>query len=97
VQQVKDALQGAELDAIFIDGDHTAYGVMCDYALYEELVGPGGVIMFGAITTRTQNIRQNCGDSIVHDKGDYSREPAACLAWQDLRSTNVYFCVGSNP
>lgn len=33
------------LDAVFIDGCHTAHGVMCDYANYGELVRPNGLIM----------------------------------------------------
>jgi predicted O-methyltransferase YrrM len=46
VEQVKAVLQGSKLDAMFIDGDHTAYGTMSDYALYEEVVAPDGIIMF---------------------------------------------------
>ena len=34
------------MDAVFIDGDHTAYGVMSDYARYEGLVGDSGVVLF---------------------------------------------------
>ncbi len=46
VAQVKSILNGRKLDAIFIDGDHTAYGAMCDYANFEDVIDDSGVILF---------------------------------------------------
>jgi cephalosporin hydroxylase len=46
VQRVADALSGASLDFLFIDGDHTYGGVRADYEMYGELVRPGGLIAF---------------------------------------------------
>jgi FkbM family methyltransferase len=46
VQRVRDALGARSVDAVFIDGDHTAYGVTCDYINYGPLVRDGGFIMF---------------------------------------------------
>ena len=46
ILKVKDLLNGRKLDAIFIDGDHTAYAVMADYASYEQLISPDGVVLF---------------------------------------------------
>jgi predicted O-methyltransferase YrrM len=39
------ALQGHQLDAVFIDADHTAHSVVCDYTNAEALVQNDGVIM----------------------------------------------------
>ncbi len=46
VEAVKSVLGGGRLDGVFIDGDHTAYGAWCDYALYEDMVADDGVILF---------------------------------------------------
>ncbi|UUR08089.1 class I SAM-dependent methyltransferase [Sphingomonas glaciei] len=46
VAQVGRLLGERKLDGIFIDGDHTAYGAMCDHALYEQYVADDGVILF---------------------------------------------------
>lgn len=46
VRAVHEILGADRLDGIFIDGDHTAYGAWCDYALYEELVSDQGAILF---------------------------------------------------
>jgi SAM-dependent methyltransferase len=43
---VSEILSGRALDAVFIDGDHTAYGVMCDFTNYRPLVRHGGLMMF---------------------------------------------------
>lgn len=46
VANVQNALRGHALDAVFIDGGHTAHTVMCDYVSYGELVAPNGLVMF---------------------------------------------------
>lgn len=46
VDAVRDILAGNMLDAVFIDGDHTAYGALADYALYEQFVGNNGLFLF---------------------------------------------------
>ncbi len=46
VDAVKLALQGVLADAIFIDGNHVADMVMCDYAHFAPLVRPGGIPLF---------------------------------------------------
>ena len=45
-KRVEAELAGAEVDFLFIDGDHTAAGVTADYEDYRHLVRPGGVIAF---------------------------------------------------
>jgi predicted O-methyltransferase YrrM len=53
--QVAAALNGASLDVLFLDGDHSPQGVTRDYEMYSPLVRPGGVIAFhdieGAVTS----------------------------------------------
>lgn len=40
------ALDGAPLDLLFLDGDHSSDGIARDYGLYAPLVRAGGVIAF---------------------------------------------------
>ncbi|NLR72478.1 class I SAM-dependent methyltransferase [Novosphingobium sp. ERN07] len=46
VNAVREILGSNKLDAVFIDGDHTAYGALADYALYEEFVANDGIFLF---------------------------------------------------
>lgn len=46
VRKVRKALDGNQLDVLFIDGDHTYNGVKHDYELYSPFVKKGGVIAF---------------------------------------------------
>lgn len=39
-------LEGAPIDVLFIDGDHSYEGVKQDYEMYAPLVRPGGVVAF---------------------------------------------------
>jgi predicted O-methyltransferase YrrM len=41
---VISALDGAPLDLLFLDGDHSADGVRRDFDMYAPLVRPGGII-----------------------------------------------------
>lgn len=43
---VREALGGAAIDFLWIDGDHRDAGVRRDFALYRPLVRPGGLIAF---------------------------------------------------
>ena len=45
-QPVLSALEGRQVDFLFIDGDHAYEGVRRDYYDYSPLVGEGGVIAF---------------------------------------------------
>lgn len=81
VDRVRELLNGEKLDGIFIDGDHTAYGAMCDYALYEEFIAPDGVILFH--------------DSVWEGSDQY-KGVADALAEID-RVDPVYLIDGSNP
>jgi predicted O-methyltransferase YrrM len=42
--EIKRKLAGAEVDFLFIDGDHSYDGVKADFELYSPLVRPEGVI-----------------------------------------------------
>ena len=46
------SLDGAKLDFLFIDGDHTFAGVKQDFEMYSTLVSPGGVIALHDIVPR---------------------------------------------
>jgi len=43
-EKVEKALEGRELDFLFIDGDHTYDGVKTDFEMYGKLVRKGGMI-----------------------------------------------------
>jgi predicted O-methyltransferase YrrM len=45
------ALQGRQIDLLFIDGDHRYEGVKSDYEIFSPLVAPGGMIAFHDIVT----------------------------------------------
>ena len=45
-QYAKGLLTDESVDLLFIDGDHSADGVMRDYAFYATRVKPGGTILF---------------------------------------------------
>ncbi|MCF8199343.1 MAG: class I SAM-dependent methyltransferase [Sulfuritalea sp.] len=55
---IQRALNGRQVDFLFIDGDHTVEGVTADYEEYREFVRPGGVIAFHDIVDR-QSIASN--------------------------------------
>lgn len=57
-QRVKRHLNGAMVDFLFIDGDHTVEGVEDDYYAYKEFVRPGGIIAFHDIVEK-QLLPQN--------------------------------------
>jgi predicted O-methyltransferase YrrM len=44
--KAKEALNGEQLDFLFIDGSHYYNDVKIDFQMYKELVRPGGVIAF---------------------------------------------------
>lgn len=46
LKDVKEILNGNELDFVFIDGDHTYLGVKKDFEMYGPLVRDGGIIAF---------------------------------------------------
>jgi predicted O-methyltransferase YrrM len=46
LNKVKQILNGKKIDFLFIDGDHTYYGVRSDFEMYAPLVSDGGIIAF---------------------------------------------------
>lgn len=50
--RVAKELNGAQVDFLFIDGDHTEPGVTADYLDYKEFVRPGGLIGFHDIVEK---------------------------------------------
>jgi hypothetical protein len=43
---LKQTPSGPLVDVLFIDGDHSEIGTLCDFALYSPLVNPNGYIIF---------------------------------------------------
>jgi hypothetical protein len=69
---VRAALQGEELDFLFIDGDHRLAGVQMDYFMYRSLVRPGGYIAFHDINDTPSHRRLGCHVGAFWDR---LREP----------------------
>ena len=46
LKDVERALDGRQVDLLFIDGDHTYEGVKQDWEMYSPLVSPGGIVVF---------------------------------------------------
>ena len=52
-EEVKKILGEKKADVLFIDGDHTYYGVKKDFEMYKKLVKNGGLIIFHDIFSHT--------------------------------------------
>ena len=59
-EKVKKELDGELLDLLFIDGNHSYYGVKSDFEKYEKLVRIGGWIVFHDIVESDFNKKTNC-------------------------------------
>ncbi len=81
VSAVRDILGANRLDAVFIDGDHTAYGALADYALYEEFVANDGLFLFH--------------DSVW--EGDDNHKGVCDALDEISRVEPIYMIDGSNP
>lgn len=46
ISYVQDFFSEEKLDMLFLDGDHTLFGVMQDFLNYKDLVKQGGLIVF---------------------------------------------------
>lgn len=64
VEAVRQILAGNCLDAVFIDGDHTAYGALADYALYEEFVASDGIFLFHDSVWEGDSIHKGVCDAL---------------------------------
>lgn len=81
VSAVRAILDGNRLDGVFIDGDHTAYGALSDYALYEEFVADDGVFLFH--------------DSVW--EGDENHKGVSDALDEISRVEPIYMIDGANP
>ncbi len=59
-EKVLEALEGEQLDFLFIDGDHSYQGVKLDFFMYRSLVRQGGLIAFHDIKDTQLHRDQNC-------------------------------------
>ncbi len=53
IGKIKNVLHGKVIDLLFIDGDHSLFGVMNDYVRFSPLVRHGGIIAFHDINPDT--------------------------------------------
>ena len=60
LRAVNYVLKGELLDFLFIDGDHTFYGVKTDYEMYSPFVKPGGIIAFHDIKDSQFHRHRGC-------------------------------------
>lgn len=72
LETLKALLQGAPVDVLFIDGDHSLAGVKADHEMYAPLVRPGGLIGFHDIVAHP-----NQPDIEVHRYWEQIRTPEA--------------------
>jgi FkbM family methyltransferase len=52
---VERLLKHEQIDLLYIDGDHSYYGVRTDFLLYAPLVRDGGLIVFHDLNSRSQD------------------------------------------
>lgn len=82
LEQVKQLFGGAEIDFLFIDGDHSYEGVKRDWEMYSTLVRKGGIIAFHDVAGNYAETQvKRCWDEIkdnfrhreymVHPEGLY--------------------------
>ena len=57
---VLHALNGEQLDFLYIDGDHTTAGVRQDWEMYSPLVKAGGIVAFHDIKECGYHLRAGC-------------------------------------
>jgi Methyltransferase domain len=81
VDQVRSLIGEDRLDGIFIDGDHTAYGALSDYANYESMASDDGAIFLH--------------DSVWEGNAQY--KGVADALEEINRHDQVYLVDGANP
>lgn len=81
LDRVRKTLAGAQLDFLFIDGDHSYEGVKRDFEMYSPLVRDGGLIGFHDIVPQTSAPRGREG---AIEGGDF-RSGAVPEFWRELR------------
>jgi predicted O-methyltransferase YrrM len=65
LERVRQLFGGAEIDFLFIDGDHTYEGVKEDWEMYSPLVRKGGIIVFHDVAGNYGETQaKRCWDSI---------------------------------
>ena len=70
LDEVKKRFDGAPVDMLFIDGDHTYEGVKQDWEMYSSLVRPGGIIVFHDVAGNYEDTQvKRLWDAI---KGDHA-------------------------
>lgn len=78
IKRVKRCIGSEKLDVLFIDGDHSYYGIVNDFNAYHQFVRDGGIIAFHDIC---MDHRKRYGIETSNDSGD------VYLFWQKIRKT----------
>ena len=60
IQELKSALNGRQIDVLFIDGDHTYKGAKRDFNMYKHLVRAGGIIGLHDILESDHHKKLSC-------------------------------------
>lgn len=77
LRRVREWLKEEPLDFLFIDGDHSLFGVQSDFTMYAPLVRSGGIIAFHDIVP---DFKTRFGTPTIYDVGQV---PAF---WENLKS-----------
>lgn len=80
-KRVRDILDGREIDILFLDGDHTGFGVFSDTANYVPLVRKGGLVIIhdvGPCLPPKPEVRHKI----------YKNQIGCYAAWKDLGSVH---------
>lgn len=54
--RLHSVLEGRQIDVLHIDGDHSKEGVLADWAAYEPLVRPGGLVLLHDTANPTEQV-----------------------------------------
>jgi cephalosporin hydroxylase len=81
LKRVRRLLRGAQLDFLFIDGDHSYAGVKADFETYAPLVRSGGLI---ALHDIVPNRSLSQGEQTVAYSGEVYR------FWQELKTSYAH-------
>ena len=83
--RLEEVLEGRKVDLLFIDGDHSYYGVRQDFLLYSPLLAEDGVLVLHDIVVHTQ--QPECRVDVlwqeVRDRFEHAvfRDPADDRGW----------------
>jgi len=93
-ERVRALLGGANLDLLFIDGDHTFDGVRRDFETYGPLVRPGGLVAFHDINPPNDDAPTDGVGCLVGEVPRYWREISPKWNSQEFVAPSARGCFG---